>query len=185
MSLVEIRIPVYQSNILTFELSNIIQKNIHRCTVVGNPGGGSLGFFGEFFWEGYLGLWENQGGSFLLHFYVEVFKNLYMGYMRCPPPLPPPCVHLCERPTSTPKFWMFFRQTLRWVEQGARRKELGIVVARNQRAKWERNRNRKRKETGTRKRKRKRDWKRDWGIRFTQNGQKEFWTWSECKMSDC
>jgi hypothetical protein len=31
---------------------------------------------------------ENQwgGGSFLLHFYVEVFQNLYRGYMRCPPP---------------------------------------------------------------------------------------------------
>jgi hypothetical protein len=41
------------------------------------------------------------GGSFLLHFYVEVFQNLYRGYMRCPPPLP--CVHLClERWSSLP-----------------------------------------------------------------------------------
>ena len=32
-----------------------------------------------------------RGRSFLLHFYVEVFQNLYRGYMRCPPPpLPSP-----------------------------------------------------------------------------------------------
>ncbi len=65
-------------------------------------GGGVLGYFAKFFWGGYLGLWENQwGGSFLLHFYVELFRNLYRGYMRCPPSLlSPPCVHLCS--TSKP-----------------------------------------------------------------------------------
>ncbi len=47
-------------------------------------GGGSLGFFGKFFWGGYLGLWENQGGRVLLHF---------RGYMRCPPP-PPLCASM-------------------------------------------------------------------------------------------
>jgi hypothetical protein len=67
----------------------------HRCTVVENPGGWVFGFFGKFFLGGYLGFWENQcgGGSFLLHFYVEVFKILYRGYMRCPPLPPPVCIY--------------------------------------------------------------------------------------------
>jgi hypothetical protein len=63
----------------------------HRCTVVGNPEWGSLGFFGKFFWGGYLGLWENQGGVvFYCIFMWKFFKNLYTGYMRCPPPPSPP-----------------------------------------------------------------------------------------------
>ncbi len=58
----------------------------HRCTIVENPGG-SFGF-GQFFLGGYLGLSENLGSpvfflfSFLLHFYVTIFRAL--------PPLPPP-----------------------------------------------------------------------------------------------
>ncbi len=45
------------------------------------------------FWQTLLrrGTWGcekiRRGGSFLWHFYVEVFQNLYRGYMRCPPPV--------------------------------------------------------------------------------------------------
>jgi hypothetical protein len=48
-----------------------------------------LGFFWQILLRGVLGVVRKPvGGSFLLHFYVEVFKNLYRGYMRGP--LPPP-----------------------------------------------------------------------------------------------
>ncbi len=63
-------------------------------------GGGSLGFLANYFEGGTWGCEKisGGGGSFLLHFYVEVFKNLYRGYMRCPPtspPLPPPvCIYV-------------------------------------------------------------------------------------------
>ncbi len=57
-------------------------------------GGGVLVFFGKFFWRGTWGCEKiSGGGSFLLHFYVEVFKNLYTGFMRCPPP-PPLCASM-------------------------------------------------------------------------------------------
>jgi hypothetical protein len=80
-------------------LSEIFFHPTQRCTVVGNPGeGGSLGFFGKFFWGGYLGLWENQGGGVVFYciFMWKFFKNLYRGYMRCPPspPLPPLCASM-------------------------------------------------------------------------------------------
>ena len=67
----------------------------HRCTVVGNPGRGVLGFFWQILLRGYLGLWENQRGVgvFYCIFMWKFFKNLYKRYMRCPLP-PPPCVHL-------------------------------------------------------------------------------------------
>jgi len=53
----------------------------HRCTVVGNPGGGGvLGVLAKIFLGGYLGLSENLGGStffaffrVLLHFFVKIF----------------------------------------------------------------------------------------------------------------
>ncbi len=67
----------------------------HWCTVVGNPGGGgSLGVFGQILLRGVLGVVRKSVGgvSFLLHFDVEVFQNLYRVYMGCPPS--PPCVHL-------------------------------------------------------------------------------------------
>ena len=44
----------------------------HRCTVVGNPGGGSSGFFGKW---GTWGCEKIRGGRVLLHFYVEVFQK--------------------------------------------------------------------------------------------------------------
>ena len=51
---------------------------------------GSLGFFGKFFWGGYLGLWKNQGGVvFYCIFMWKFFKNLYREYMRWPPSPPP------------------------------------------------------------------------------------------------
>jgi hypothetical protein len=59
--------------------------------------GWSLGFLANSV-EGVLGVVRKSvRGSFLSHFYVEVFKNLYRGYMRCPPPPSPPCVHLWVR----------------------------------------------------------------------------------------
>ncbi len=64
----------------------------HTCTVVGNPGG-VIGYFWQIILRGVLGVVRKSvggGGSFLLHFYVEVFKNLDRGYMRCPPPPSPP-----------------------------------------------------------------------------------------------
>ncbi len=62
--------------------------SFHRCTVVGNPGG-VLGVFWEILLRGVLGVVRKlEGGSFLLHFYVEVFQNLFRGYMRCPPSTP-------------------------------------------------------------------------------------------------
>ena len=53
----------------------------HRCTVVGNPGGGGyFGFLANSFEGGTWGYEKiSGGGSFLLHFYVEVFQNLYRG----------------------------------------------------------------------------------------------------------
>ena len=51
----------------------------HRCTVVENPGGGSSGFFGKFFWGGYLGLWENQGGSCFIAFLCGSFSKIFIG----------------------------------------------------------------------------------------------------------
>ncbi len=52
----------------------------HRCTVVGNPGGGApWGFLANSFEGGTWGCEKIRGGSFLLHFYVEVFQNLYRG----------------------------------------------------------------------------------------------------------
>jgi hypothetical protein len=56
-------------------------------------GWGSLGFLTNSF-EGLTCVVKNQWkGSLLLHFYVEVFKNLYRGYMRCTPS--PPSRPLC------------------------------------------------------------------------------------------
>jgi hypothetical protein len=42
----------------------------------------------KFLWGGYLGLWKKLGGILflLLHFYDQVFKNLFRGYMRPPSP---------------------------------------------------------------------------------------------------
>jgi hypothetical protein len=67
----------------------------HRCTVVGNPGGGGTWFFWQILLRGVLGVVRKSvgGKSFLLHFYVEVFKNLYRGYMRCLPS-PPVCIYV-------------------------------------------------------------------------------------------
>ena len=49
----------------------------HRCTVVGNPGGGGPWFFLENSFEG--GTWGCEkirgGGRVLLHFDVEVFQK--------------------------------------------------------------------------------------------------------------
>ncbi len=63
---------------ITFTNLNLMSLELrHRCTVIGNPGGGSLFFLANSF-EGYLGLWENRGGGrgrVLLHFYVEVFQK--------------------------------------------------------------------------------------------------------------
>jgi hypothetical protein len=49
----------------------------HRCTVVGNPGGGVLGFFWQILLRGVLGVVRKSGGGgrVLLHFYVEVFQK--------------------------------------------------------------------------------------------------------------
>ena len=53
---------------------------------------GVLGVFWQILLMGVLGVVRKSGGgSFLLHFYVEVFQNLYRGYMRCP--LPPVCIY--------------------------------------------------------------------------------------------
>jgi hypothetical protein len=49
-------------------------------------GGGSLGFLANSFEGGIWGCEKISGGVLFLHLYVEVFKNLYRGYMRCPPP---------------------------------------------------------------------------------------------------
>ncbi len=72
----------------------------HRCTVVGNPGG-ILGVFWQILLRGVLGVVRISGGGVVFYciFMWKFFKNLYRGYMRCPPlPPGPPCVHLCVRP---------------------------------------------------------------------------------------
>ncbi len=63
-----------------------VNLSIHRCTVVGNP-----------------------GGSFLLHFYVEVFQKSLQGVHEVPPsPLSPlPYVHLCVYLTTSPWLLLF------------------------------------------------------------------------------
>ncbi len=82
---------------ITFKIYRIISL-VHRCTVVGSPGGGGyLVFFWQILLRGVLGVVRKSvRGSLLLHFYVEVFQNLYRGYMRCPhSPLssPPVCIY--------------------------------------------------------------------------------------------
>ncbi len=62
----------------------------HRCTLVGNPGGGGvLGFLG--FWlysfDGVLKVVRKSRGPPLLHFYDQIFWTLH-------PTSPPWCVHL-------------------------------------------------------------------------------------------
>jgi hypothetical protein len=61
-----------------------------------SKGGGYLGFLANSFEGGTWGCEKisGGGGSFLLHFYVEVFKNIYRGYVRCPPSPPPLCVSM-------------------------------------------------------------------------------------------
>jgi hypothetical protein len=64
----------------------------HRCTVVGNPGGGGVPWGGQIHFRGYLGLSENLEGplyclySCLLHFYVSISWTLP------PPPSPTVCI---------------------------------------------------------------------------------------------
>jgi hypothetical protein len=58
--------------------------------------GGGPWVFWQILLRGVLGVVRKSvgGGVVLLHFYVEVFKNLYRGYMRCPPLLPPVCIYV-------------------------------------------------------------------------------------------
>jgi hypothetical protein len=80
--------------IITISKSPNRNKYLHKCTVVGNPGGGGPWvFLANSFEGGTWGCEKISGGSFLLHFYVENFQNLYRGYMRCPPSPPPVCIY--------------------------------------------------------------------------------------------
>ncbi len=49
----------------------------HRCTVVGNPGGGGgpWAFLANSFEGGTWGCEKIRGGYVLLHFYVKVFQK--------------------------------------------------------------------------------------------------------------
>ena len=66
----------------------------HRCTVVGNPGGGSLFFLPNSFQGGTWGCEKIRGVVFYCIFIGKFFKNLYRGFMRCPPLSPHPvCIY--------------------------------------------------------------------------------------------
>jgi hypothetical protein len=78
---------------------------IHRYTAVGNSGkGGSLGFLANSFEGGTWGCEKIRGVVFYCIFMWKFFKNLYRGYMGCPPsPLSPlPCVQLCANILMNP-----------------------------------------------------------------------------------
>ena len=60
-------------------------------------GRGVLVFFDKFFWGGYLGLWENQGGgacfiAFLCGSFSKIFIGGTWGVPLNPPP-PPVCIY--------------------------------------------------------------------------------------------
>jgi hypothetical protein len=73
-------------------VARVFKCNRHRCTVVGNPGGGGMGLwflFGKFFWGGYL----------------EFSKNLYRGTWCAH--LLPPLTPLCASMVMASEEWLF------------------------------------------------------------------------------
>ncbi len=62
-------------------------------SMVKTPGRGCLKFFDEFFWEVYLGLWENLGGSLFLCFITFLWPNCFekIGGTWGAPSSPLPC----------------------------------------------------------------------------------------------
>ena len=83
---------------------------LHRCTRVENPGEGVRDVFAKFPRGGGQGFQEKlPGGSTYFAFYCifinKFFENLPGGVLfhTPPPPLTPPCVHLC----SCRSFYLF------------------------------------------------------------------------------
>ncbi len=94
---------IFRSYIQTFYLDLICRPFIqtlylyvyeHRCTVVGNPGGGSLGVLAKLFLGGYLGLSENLGGSTLFVFIAFLCDN-FLELTPSPGPSPV-CIYVYE-----------------------------------------------------------------------------------------
>ncbi len=83
----------------------------HRCTVVGNPGGGGPWFFlANSFEGGTWGFEKIRGGvMFCCIFMWKIFKNLYRGYTRCPLS-PPVCIY--DSMTTSTKLKDQFESTL-------------------------------------------------------------------------